>query len=310
MWVNSSSKQRVIVSKSTKMPTVSASLQTLLSRIQPLPSEVAAGESHLASIKARLASAYDLKKFFTAGSFSRDTSIRGKSDVDVFAVVAVSDVKWGDNFKSSNTVLDGFKSELENRFWGSTVYRDGPAVVVEFSDAKVDVVPAFYNGTTTNNWPCYGIPDGVGGWMNTSPTLHNYWLKERNDECGGKLRGTAQLLKFWRECRNPRIPLSSFHIEILLAQEGICKGVKSYAQCVTEVLQGLAARECRAISDPLGVSGRIPAVKSEAQRETSLASVRYSRDHAKAALAADANYDTSEALRQWDIVFNNQLPWV
>lgn len=291
------------------MATVSASFLTLLSRIQPLSSQRQAGESHLSSIKARIASAYDLKKFFTAGSFSRETSIRGKSDVDVFAVVSVNDVRWGSNYKSSNTVLDGFKAELENRFWGSTVYRDGPAVVVEFSDAKVDVVPAYFSGTTTSNWPLYGIPDGAGGWMDTSPGLHNQWLKQIDEECKGKLRGTAQLIKYWRECRTPRIPLSSFHIEVVLANEGICRGVKSYAQCVTEVLQGLAARECRAIADPLGVSGRVAAVKSEAQRELSLGAVKYSRDHAKDALAQDNRGEVMEALRQWDIVFNSQLPY-
>ena len=145
--------------------------------------------------------------------------------------------------------------------------------------------------------------------MKTSPELHNAYIKQEDAASGGKIRGTARLLKFWRECRNPRVPLSSFHIEMVLASTGICKGIKSYADCVTEVLQNLAARDCRAMQDPYGISGYIPAVESESQRESALVSVRYSRDHAKDALQADRWNDLNEARRQWDIVFNTKFPW-
>jgi hypothetical protein len=115
-------------------------------------------------------------------------------------------------------------------------------------------------------------------------------------------------MKYWRECRTPRVPLSSFHIEMLLASEGICAGVKSYAACVTETLQLIAERECRALQDPLGIAGHIRAVQTEAQRESSLASVRYSRDHAKDGCLSDYAGNTNEAWRQWDIVFNYTFP--
>ena len=75
------------------------------------------------------------------------------------------------------------------------------------------------------------------------------------------------------------------------------------------MLQLLAQRECRAVKDPMNISGYIPAVKSESQRESALASVRYSRDKAKAALSADAQGDLNEARRLWDIAFNGQFPW-
>jgi hypothetical protein len=291
------------------MMTTADSFQELLRRVAPLPSEVAAAEGHLGTIKARLSEAYSLKKYFTAGSYKRETFIRGKSDVDVLAVVARDDVRWGGSYVTSNTVLDNFKKELEGRFWNTTVYRDVQAIVVQFTDCQVDVVPAFFAGTTDKGWPLYNIPDGAAGWMETSPELHNAYIKQEDDASGGKIRGTARLLKFWRECRDPRVPVSSFLIEMVLASAGICKGIKSYADCVTEVLQNLAARECRALQDPLGISGYLPAVKSESQREGALASVRYSRDHAKDAVQADGWYNLNEARRQWDIVFNGSFPW-
>lgn len=57
-------------------------------------------------------------------------------------------------------------------------------------------------------------------------------------------------MKFWRQCRTPGVPLSSFHIEMLLATSGICDGPKGYAACITELLQLLAQRECQGFRDP------------------------------------------------------------
>ena len=301
-----------VLSAGTTAARVSDSFQMLLERIQPLSSETAAAESHLATIKGRISSAFTLRKWFVAGSYSRGSSIRNASDVDVLAVVARDDVRHGGAYVSSYTTLDNFRRELEGRFWNTNVFRDVHAAVVQFSDCKVEVVPAFFEKMIENNgrqWPLYSIPDGTGNWMPTCPELYNAYIDGQNSASGGKLRYTAQLIKFWRECRSPRVPLSSFHIEMALAYEGICKGVKSYAECATEVLQSLAARECRAFQDPFHISGMLPAVKTANQRETALASVKYSRDQAKAALYSAALGDLQEARRHWDIVFNARFPW-
>lgn len=292
------------------MATVSGSFQELLRRIQPLQSEIDAADGHLSTIKTRLEYGFSLKKFFTAGSYGRNTFIRGKSDVDAFAVISLDDIKWGSSWKSSFTILDNFRAELAARFPYSSVYRDVHAIVVEFTDCKVDVVPAVW-AEFSNEYkrPIYWIPSGDGNWMKTSPELHNDYIKGKNNESGGKLRAVAQMMKFWRECRNPRIPLSSFHIEMVLASEDICNGVKSYAACVTELLQSLAARDCAGIRDPFGICGVIPAVKTEAQRVGSIASVKNSRDFAKAALSNGNSGYIDEALRQWDVVFNYEYPY-
>jgi hypothetical protein len=156
-------------------------------------------------------------------------------------------------------------------------------------------------------WPVYLIPDGSGGWMQTAPSLYDAYIAQANAQSGGKLRYVAQMIKFWRECRSPRIPLSSFHIEIVLASEGLCKGIKSYSECIQDVLRSLTNRECRAIRDPYGIAGNIPAVKTAAQRERSFASVKNSRDHTNSAVDAET-WSTLEARRQWGIVFNGRFP--
>lgn len=280
----------------------------MLKRIQPTGGETQAAGRHFDTIRTRLETVFTVKKFFAAGSFSRETFIRGRSDVDVFAQVTLDEIRWGNERKSSFTVLDNFRKQIEARLPNTRVGRDVHAIVVEFSDMDMDVVPAAWAGfSAQHKRPLYLIPDGNGGWMESNPEIHNAYIESKNLESRGKLRAVAQLFKFWRGCRNATIPISSFHIEMVLASEGICTGVKSYAECMTELLQKMAERDCAGIRDPKGISGNIAATKSEAQRATALAAVRQSRDCAKSALQFESYGVTAEALQQWDYVFNRKL---
>lgn len=289
---------------------ISESFQLLISRIQPLESENQAARQHLATIRARLETEFEVSKCFPIGSFARGTSIRGFSDTDLLAVFRKTVFTWGDNLINSDTALEKVRVALAERYPNSDVYKDGIAIAVSFSDGRhVDVVPGVFDSMYKEKWPVYLIPDGSGTWMQTSPSLYDAYLSDANTASGSKMIYVAQLMKFWRECREPRIPLSSFHIEMVLACEEVCKGVKSYADCMLDILRSLSRRECRAMRDPYGIAGNIPAVKTASQRERALASVINSRDHAESAVSADLRNDLAEARRQWDIVFNTNFPW-
>lgn len=290
--------------------TISESFQLLIGRIQPLETELQAARQHLASIRTRLETEFEVSKCFPIGSFARGTSIRGFSDTDLLAVFRKAVFTWGANLIHSDTALEKVRLALAERYPNSHVYKDGIAIAVSFSDGRhVDVVPGVFDSMFKEKWPVYLIPDGSGTWMQTSPSLYDAYLSDANTASGSKMIYVAQLMKFWRECREPRIPLSSFHIEMVLAYEEVCKGVKSYADCMLEILRSLARRECRAMRDPYGIAGNIPAVKTASQRERALASVTNSRDHAESAVSADLRSDLAEARRQWDIVFNTEFPW-
>jgi hypothetical protein len=289
--------------------TISESFQLLLSRIQPTESELQAARQHLATIRTRLETEFEVSKCFPIGSFSRGTSIRGFSDTDLLAVFRKAVFTWGDNLINSDTALDKVRQALAERYPNSDVYKDGIAIAVSFADGRhVDIVPGMFE-RMEQKWPVYWIPDDAGRWMQTWPGAHDAYLAHANTQGGSKLVYVAQLMKFWRECRGIRIPLSSFHIEIVLAYEEVCKGVKSYAECMLEILRSLARRECRAIRDPYKIAGNIPAVKTDAQRERALASVTDSRTHAESAVTAESRGDINEARRQWDIVFKGNFPW-
>ena len=289
--------------------TINESFYELIRRIQPLDSEMNAGINHLATIKTRLETVFDLVDCRKTGSFARGTSIRGFSDTDLFAVFRKSNFTRADYLVRSDTALENVRQALMARYPNTPVSRDSMAVVISFSDGQsVDVVPALFE-RMEQKWPVYLIPDEAGGWMQTCPGLYDAYIAQCNKQAGGKLNYVAQVMKFWRECRTPRIPLSSFHIEIVLAYEEVSKGVQPYSACILEILRSLARRECRAIRDPYQIAGNIPAVKSSSQRERSLASVTNSRNHADSAIYAEQSGDLNEARRQWDLVFNGKFPW-
>ncbi len=281
----------------------------LVNKIQPSETEKSNARQHLYTVKNRLSSTFTIPRTLHTGSFARNTFIGGGSDVDLFAVMSKKDCFWGDSLMKSTTVLNNVREQLLLRYPTTTIGTDENAVVVSFaSRISVDVVPAVFAQWISGQAPLYLIPNGDGWWMNSAPDLHNKYIRTADEKSTGKLKRVAQLLKYWCNTRATRIPISSFHIEMLLAAEGICNGPKSYAACVTETLQLLAERGCRGMQDPLQISGLIPATKTEAQREMALAAVRNSREHAKDACLFDYAGKTNEAWQKWDYVFNYTFP--
>lgn len=284
--------------------------KTLLARIEPSAATTQLYESHRNGVTARLRAVFAANRVALIGSNARDTAIGKYSDVDLLLVLSRSEVTRGGSLVSSDTVLKNVRLQLENRYASTDIGKDGQAIVVDFRDGDhpVDIVPAFYDGPAVNlnNYPVYQIPDGEGGWMQTSPEAHNRYIIEADQRSGGKLKGVVRLIKFWRMTRN--VPLNSFHVELLLAQTGVCNGVKSYAECVADVMALLYQRECRGLQDPLGISGIVKAANTEAKRQQAVASLRQCAEHARQAVGFDDYGYMPSAYQQWDFVFNGQFP--
>lgn len=282
---------------------------TLLNWISMSTQEENAFETHRQTVAAALKSDFAVNRIEKMGSFSRGSALRGISDLDLLVQVAVDDVRRGGYLVNSGTVLNNVRDRLRARFRATDVGRDQQAVVVAFSGGqeKIDVVPAVFDRMDEGR-PVYLIPDGVGGWMRTSPSAHASYINSADARCGGKLKYTIMLLKYWRACRSPAIPLNSFHLELLLAQEGTCAVGKGYNECVRDALALLANRKCRALQDPMGISGNILGANTEPKRATAERSCADSAWHASTALTAEWGRDSPEAYRQWDIVFNGHFP--
>lgn len=291
--------------------TIASCFNSLLSSIEPRDSDLRIYESHRNSVTRRLETVFRTNRVELIGSHCRGSAIRGTSDIDLMLILSVSEVRWGETWRTSGTVLNNVRGQLQDRYYSTNVGRDGQAVVARFADNKhpVDVVPAVYlrNGGV-KNYPIYAIPDGDGWWMDTSPQAHNKFIREQDERSGGKLLRTAKLIKFWRRCRQPNVPLNSFHLELLLAQEGTCVGPKSYAACVNDALVLLADRECQPLEDPMGVSGWIPAANTEAKRQQVQNAAYSSAVRTYKACEAEDRGNSGEAYRLWDLVFNGYFP--
>jgi Second Messenger Oligonucleotide or Dinucleotide Synthetase domain len=289
----------------------------LLRRIEPRPGDTEVYLSHEKTVKRRLETVFQSNRLIRIGSYSRESAIRYTSDVDLMLVLKRDEARWGGRMMSSTTVLNRVRNQLSARYWQTDVGRDGQAIVVRFrgNQYPVDVVPAVYShhGNITNfdgsvkNYPIFLIPDGDGDWLETSPLAHNKYIRDANAASGGKLKRTAKLIKYWRRCRQPHIPLNSFYTELLLAKEDICVGAKSYALCLNNSLAELANRACRQLQDPLGISGLIKAAYTDRMQEQSADAALASAQRAYNAVMAERAGDLREAVRLWEIVFNHKF---
>jgi hypothetical protein len=294
------------------MPLTSIAIcfQHLLAQLHLTPTQGHRFAQHEEAISTRLETAFNTKRVEVIGSYCRDSVIRFRPDMDLLLVLRVQDLKWGDGWKSSTTILNQVRGELRGRFPSTVLGKDGQAITIRFEGGArvVDIVPAGYLGPGPQNYPTFGIPDGAGNWMETCPQLHNKVLREADDASGGKLKNVAKLLKYWRGLRTTALALNSFHLEMLLATEGLCNGAKTYAQCVAEALRLLSTRGCRALRDPWHVAGHIPAVATEAKRLLLNAAVSAAADRAARAQEAAMRGQLAPAYLLWNSVFNGTLP--
>lgn len=295
--------------------TVSDRFMTLLYSIQPSDRELAQYDSHRSTVATRLATVFPGTTVDVIGSHERGSAISGVSDLDLLARLPREHLVRGDHLKTSDTVIRNVKDELSRRYDRTAVGKDGVAIAIGFGGGSysVDVVPASWTrmadiGPHGAKRPVYYIPSNDGRWLETAPKAHAEYIAQADARSGGKLKGVAQLLKFWTTTREARVPISSFHIEMVLAQSDVCAGVKSYSTTVTQALQLLARRELAALQDPLGISGYIDACSTPAKRDQALRTVGVSAERAGAAYLHEQNGALTHAYATWDSVFNGRFP--
>lgn len=291
--------------------TTAGQFNKLLARITPNLRDLQMYARHELTVKKRLKTVFEANKIIRIGSYCRGSSIGSYSDIDLMLILERDEVRRGKEWNTSTSILNRVRNELLLRYPYTQVVRDGEAVVARFgaNQRPIEVVPAFYwEHGGAMNYPIFGIPDGSGWWMRTSPQTHNKFIDDANRESGGKLKRVAQLFRFWRQCWQMPIPLSGFYAEVLLAQEGICNGGKSYAHCFNNLLAVLANRQCADIQDPMEVAEVIQAASTEEKRRRAQVAVLSSAKRAYRALLAEMNNDIGESLRLWSLVFKGGFP--
>lgn len=270
--------------------------------LTPSDTETNAAKTHRDSLHTCLTRNFGITAFFRSGSFGNGTSVRSYSDVDYFAEVPVGIARGG-----SGALLGTFRDAIAGRFPETGVRIDSPAIRVPFgTDAseRTEVIPAILH-TYQHQSRIYQIADGNGGWMLSSPDLHNDYVRAADRVFEGKLKTLIRFLKAWKYCRS--LPISSFYLELFAT--AVLKNERAilYDYDLLKIFRELEQFQLRTLADPAGVSAGIAPCRTQAQLNEVFAQVQRARDLAARAVAV-RDSKLSEAISLWNQVFNTWFP--
>jgi len=283
--------------------TINQGFEAFHRKITPGSYETGKASSHKNSITRRLEDHFDLKQLFYSGSANNGTSVSYLSDVDFFAKIPANKLK--DNSASS---LREIKECLQGRYPNTSIYVDSPAVVLDYGAGVWDtaeVIPADYVGTKESK-NVYDIPDGGGGWIRSSPSLHNSYVTAENNRLGKKLKPLIRFLKAWKYYCN--VPISSFYLELRATKWMESEDSIVYDIDLKTILKKLDDVGLAAIQDPKGVSGYVNACSSDAKKKDALSKLSTARIRAEKARDAENAGNTRTAFDWWDEVFAGNFP--
>lgn len=273
-------------------------------KLTPTSGESDAAKNHRASIEACLKSNFEMTRFFRTGSFGNGTSISGYSDVDYFA-----EIPTGNLNANSTTALRQVRDALDKRFPNTEVRVSCPAVLVPFgTDAKesTEVTPAYYVEDTEDEHKVYEIPDCSDDWMKSSPDAHNAYVREVNEDLGGKVKPLIRFIKAWKYYRY--VPISSFYLELRVTKFVEGQSSITYDEDVKRVFAHLDTIGLANMQDPMGISGYISPCSTDAKLEDAKSKLSTALTRARKAYEARLKGNIEEAFSWWDLLYGGNFP--
>lgn len=283
--------------------TVDEGFRDFLPKLTASGAESEAAKGHRASIETRLKTDFGLRRFARIGSFGNGTSICGFSDVDYLASLA------RDTLTANSTYsLGKIRDALDNRFPNTGVRVSCPAVVVPFGSRRsetTEVVPADYI-EEKNGFKIYDIADCKGDWMRASPDAHKAYVASVDEKLAGKVKPLIRFIKAWKYYRD--VPISSFYLELRVAKYATGEKSIIYEYDVKRVLCQL--RDCKLadMQDPMGISGYIPACKTDGFYQDALSKLDTAATRAEKAREAAEKGNISDAFDWWRLLYNYEFP--
>jgi hypothetical protein len=283
--------------------TIEQGFNEFLTRLTPSATETEASKSHRASIKSCLENNWGMTNFFRTGSFGNGTNIKGYSDVDYFAVIPTDRLKT-----NSNTSLTEIRNTLNTRFPNTGVRVDTPSIVLPFgTDGKetTEVVPADYV-RQDNGKSVYDIPNYSSGWMKSSPTTHNDYVREIDNNLSKKVKPLIRFIKAWKFFKS--VPITSFYLELRVTKYAEGETYISYSVDIYRFLKYLVDNELPAIQDPKGISGLIQPCKTDSQKEDALSKLSTAFTRAGKAREAETKDEIKDAFSWWNLMYDGNFP--
>ena len=219
-------------------------------------------------------------------------------DVDFFASIPRAKLK-----SDSSVSLREIKECLQSRYPATHIFVDTPAIVLAFGSGVWDtaeVIPADYM-KQKNGKKIYEIPNGTGGWMQSSPNTHKSYITSENIRLKRKLKPLIRFLKSWKYYCN--VPISSFYLELRVTKWMENESVIIYDMDVNTIFKKLVSCDLASIQDPKGISGYVTACSSIATKDTALSRLKTAKIRSQKARDAEYANNTKDAFYWWNKVF-------
>jgi hypothetical protein len=250
-------------------------LDDLTALYTPTSTQFDAARGHRHAIEARLDVYLGVREMFEIGSLRHGTGVWQYSDADFLVALK------GFAPVSPWTMLNKVKETLQSRYPTTEIVIRRPAVVCRFSDADVEVVPAYLSSSGG-----YEIADPTDGWMTTHPKDHNHYVNDVNSKHNGAVKRLARQVKVWKYLRN--VPVSSCYLEMRTAKYMAGETTYSAFWDLHATLKNMHDVGVASMNDPTHLGSRFGSCSSESNRldamsklETAVNRSRKARDYAK-----------------------------
>lgn len=283
---------------------IELAFERLHSKLTPLRSFIEAHSDHRQSIESCLVRNFGMTTMFRTGSYGAGTSVRHLSDVDYFAVIPSANLK-----SASADSLTAVAAALRSTFSRTEGIRvDGPGVKIPFAgaDEKVEIIPVHEVGKTQGGFRMFGMPDGLGGWMHSSPEAHDAFVDLHNERLGRKLKPLIRFLKAWKLRRN--VPIRSFYLEMYAASYSVREKAILYPIDLARILEEMVSHNLNRIVDPIFSGAAIAPCTSVATHVDAVSKLSNAAVWARRATNAGLDGKLVEAFDAWDLVFDGFFP--
>lgn len=158
-----------------------------------------------------------LAKMLLSGSLAKGTALKTLNDIDVGLYVK-GDVVPHELGKLLSWLAERLQKTY-HQISASNIKPDGPCVVINYENIRVEVSPILYDGDP--EWRGYLWDRSTGEKILTSIPLHLEFIRKRKEQQPTHFAQVVRYLKWWvkqREKDTPNFRLRSFLVELIMAK--------------------------------------------------------------------------------------------
>lgn len=306
--------------------TVADAFNELLKRIELNPARVTLASQRYNAVKATIEGALSGKTVSQIGSFQRKTRIRPADLGDALDIDAVVSFRrfthyagYGENGTTPSDALEIVRRALTSNqtYRVMAPVKDHPVVTLQYADdMKIELIPAFVDGTGTHPHPgssieCYIIGTSSGDWEPADYDYDAAVISRLNAVTKQRLVPTAKIVKAY--FRSVEMPLKSFHTELLVATivPPIIAGwdAKNYNYGYEFILAQFLREASRVLTNPVQLVGSYTPPVDSNLTQTRLAGLgTFLSDRANEAWMLAQLEDKTQALGGWSDFFGEPFP--